>query len=118
MSDKPITLTNDNFEQVVLNSSVPVVVDFWAPWCGPCRVVGPMVESLAEEFSGLATISKLNIDDYDRIATEYHIQAIPTLLFFQNGRVIDQVTGVTPKATLVNKLTALLADHNAVSQVA
>jgi thioredoxin 1 len=102
-----ITLTGDNFEQEVLNSTTPVLVDFWAPWCGPCRMISPMIEELAMSFAGQAKVGKLNIDNYVRVATQYRIQAVPTLLFFKQGQVVDQVVGVVPKQVLVDKLNAL-----------
>lgn len=109
MSDttKSIKLTEDNFQSEVLESQKPVLVDFWAPWCGPCRMIGPMIEDLAHQFAGRAKVGKLNIDDYDHLATQYGIQAVPTLLFFKDGRVVDQVVGIAPLSVLVEKLTAL-----------
>ena len=107
-SNSVITLTDDSFEQEVLASSQPVLVDFWAPWCGPCRLVAPIVESIATDFAGQVKVCKLNADQFDRIATRYQIHAIPTLLIFQNGKVVDQAIGVLPKAELAAKLTALL----------
>jgi thioredoxin 1 len=107
-SSSVITLTDDSFQQEVLNSSQPVLVDFWAPWCGPCRLVAPIVESIAADFAGQVKVCKLNADQFDRIATLYQIHAIPTLLIFQQGKVVDQAIGVSPKAELVAKLTELL----------
>jgi thioredoxin 1 len=109
----PIQLTNDTFASEVLQSSVPVVVDFWAPWCGPCRVVRPIVEALATEFAGQAKVAKLNIDDYPELATQYAVHAIPTLLFFQNGQVMDEAVGVVSKQSLAAKLNTLLDRHSA-----
>lgn len=103
----PTILTTDNFRQEVLESSLPVLVDFWAPWCGPCRVVAPLLEALAKEFAGQVKVAKLNVDEFEQLASQYQIQAIPTLLFFKAGQVVDQVTGVAPKATLITKLNAL-----------
>ncbi len=101
-----VTLTDDTFAFEVLESSVPVLVDVWAPWCGPCRVIGPIVDQLAQEFGGQAKVGKLNIDDHPRLATRYGVRAVPTLLIFQNGRVVDEIIGVVPKAVLAEKLTA------------
>ncbi|NJR64336.1 MAG: thioredoxin [Leptolyngbyaceae cyanobacterium CRU_2_3] len=103
-----ITLTDRNFHQEVLTSSQPVLVDFWAPWCGPCRLVAPMVESLAIEFAGQVKVGKLNTDQFDHFATQYHIQAIPTLLIFKDGQAVDEVVGIVPKAELAAKLRATL----------
>ncbi len=119
MSDntKPIKLTEDNFQSEVLESQQPVLVDFWAPWCGPCRMVGPIVEELAEQFATRAKVSKLNIDDFEHLATEYDIQAIPTLLFFKDGQVVDRVVGVAPLSVLADKLTALEELHPSTTEV-
>ena len=108
-----ITLTDDSFQQEVLTSSQPVLVDFWAPWCGPCRLVAPIVESIATDLAGQVKVCKLNADQFDRIATLYQIHAIPTLLIFKDGKVVDQAIGVSPKAELVAKLTALLDSSQA-----
>jgi thioredoxin 1 len=114
---KSIKLTEDNFQSEVLESQQPVLVDFWAPWCGPCRMVGPIVEELAEQFANRVKVSKLNIDDFEHIATEYDIQAIPTLLFFKDGQVVDRVVGVAPLSVLVDKLTALEEQHPSTAEV-
>lgn len=105
---KPITLTADNFPVEVFGGTEPVLVDFWAPWCGPCRVIGPIVEQIATDFAGRAVIGKVNVDEYPDLATDYGVQAIPTLVFFQNGQVVEQVVGVASRETLTEKLNGLL----------
>ncbi len=102
-----ITLTDANFGQEVLQSEVPVVVDFWAPWCGPCRVVGPVIEELADEFKGQVKVAKLNVDDSPRTAQMFAVRSIPTILFFSEGKIVDSVIGALPKPALAEKMTAL-----------
>ena len=101
------TFTAANFPRDVLDSSHPVLVDFWAPWCGPCRVLAPVIGELATEFAGRVTIGKVNVDDESALAVQYGIRSIPTLLLFKEGQVVDQVVGVVPKHVLVEKLRAL-----------
>lgn len=103
-----LELTDSNFEEVVLKSDKPVLVDFWAEWCGPCRMVGPVVEELAKEYEGKAVIGKLDVDNNPRIATEFGIMSIPALLFFKDGKVVDKQVGAVPKHVLANKLNAQL----------
>ena len=98
--DRPITLTDANFDATVLNSDLPVLVDFWAPWCGPCHIIAPTVEALAKEFSGRLLVGKLNVDENPRTASRYGIMSIPTLLVFKNGRVVDQIVGALPAPAL------------------
>jgi len=102
-----LTVTSENFETEVLQSELPVLVDFWAPWCGPCRVISPIVEEMASEYAGKLTVGKLNVDDHPSIAQKYHITGIPALLFFKDGEVANTVVGAVPKAVLqdnVNKV--------------
>ncbi|MDA0269180.1 MAG: thioredoxin [Cyanobacteria bacterium] len=106
---KYITLTDANFETEVLKSEVPVVVDFWAAWCGPCRLMNPIMDALAASFEGKAKVAKINIDDYNALASDYHIMGVPTLLFFKDGNLIDRTEGVIPEDAIADKLTALMA---------
>ena len=108
MSDKITALTTDTFKSAVASSTTPLLVDFWAPWCGPCKAIAPVLDELATEFDGKVSIAKVNIDENESIAAEYGIRAIPTMLIFKGGRVIEQIVGLLPKATLKSKLTAQL----------
>jgi thioredoxin 1 len=103
-----LEVTDSNFDEVVLNSSVPVIVDFWAVWCGPCRMVGPIVEEIGAEYEGKAKVAKLDVDNNTAAASRFGIRNIPTILFFKNGQVVDKQVGAVPKQVLVNKLEALL----------
>ena len=105
---KYITLTEENFQSEVLESTEPVLVDFWAAWCGPCRVIAPVIEELAVDFEGRAKVGKLDIDDNASISMQYGIRSIPTLLFFKDGQVVDQVVGAASKKLLADRLNALL----------
>lgn len=101
-----LEITDSNFEELVLKSDKPVLVDFWAEWCGPCRMVGPVVEELSKEYDGKAVVGKVNVDLNSSISMKYGIRNIPTLLYFKNGEVVDKQVGVVPKATLAGKLDA------------
>lgn len=103
-----IAITDANFDEIVLKSDKPVLLDFWAEWCGPCRMVGPFVEQIAEEFEGKAVVGKVDVDSNPGVAGKFGIRNIPTILFFKNGEVADKQVGAVPKATLVSKLEALL----------
>lgn len=103
-----VELTDNNFDELALKSDKVVVVDFWAPWCGPCRMVGPAMDELANEYDGLAVVGKMNVDDNPQIATKYGIRSIPTILFIKNGEVVDRSVGAVPKTTLAGKLDAAL----------
>jgi thioredoxin 1 len=101
-------LTDAAFEKDVLKSPQPVLVDFWAPWCGPCRMLGPIVEELSKEYAGRVVVGKMNTDDNPGTASHYNISAIPTMLFFKGGEVVDQLVGVHPKGEIKAKIDSLL----------
>lgn len=103
-----VTLTDTNFDTEVTKASQPVLVDFWAEWCGPCKMVAPILDELATEYGGKIKIGKVNIDDHQALATQYGIRAIPTLLIFKNGQVIDQVVGLRSKKDFKGKLDRAL----------
>ena len=102
-----IKLTEQNFDAEVLQSALPVVVDFWADWCGPCKMMGPYVTAMEPLYQGKVKIGKLNVDDAADIAERYHVMSIPTLLFFKNGEVVGSSVGLIPKETLQEKIEAL-----------
>lgn len=104
-----VTLTADNFEQEVTKSAKPVLVDFWAEWCGPCKMVAPILDELAGEYDGKVKIGKVNIDDHQNLAIQFRINSIPTLLFFKNGQIVDQVVGLKSKKDFKAKLDQLSA---------
>ncbi len=95
-----IQLSDENFEREVLKSDIPALVDFWAPWCGPCRIVGPIVEELAQQYSGKLKVGKMNVDENPITPGKYGIRGIPTLIIFKNGEVLDQVVGAVPKGNI------------------
>jgi thioredoxin 1 len=107
---EPQTITVDNFEAEVLKAGNPVLIDFWAPWCGPCRVISPVVEEMAEQYVGQLKVGKLNVDDHPAIAQQYGITGIPALLFFKDGAVVDTVVGAVPKNVLQKHVIDVLGN--------
>ena len=105
---EPVVLTDANFEQTILTSKVPVLVDFWAVWCSPCKMIAPHVAALAQEFAGRALIAKLNVDENPRVAGQFGVMSIPTLLIFSGGRVVDQVVGAQPASVLRQRLARVV----------
>lgn len=103
-----IELTDSNFEETVVKSDKPAMVDFWAEWCGPCRMIAPFVKEISEEFEGKAIVGKVDVDNNNGVAVKYGIRNIPTVLFFKGGQVVDKQVGAAPKKVLVEKLQKLL----------
>jgi len=104
-----IELTDSNFETEVLNSDIPVLVDFWAPWCTPCRMVAPIVEEISHEYEGKVKVGKLNTDDNQAVASQYGIMSIPTLMIFKGGKVVERIIGAQPKGALTGKIDDVIA---------
>ena len=104
-----VEITDSNFDELVMNSTQPVVVDFWAEWCGPCRLIGPVIEELSKEYEGRAIVGKVDVDANSEVSAKFNVRSIPTVLFIQNGVVVDKSVGAVPKATLAEKLIALLS---------
>ena len=103
-----LEFTDANFEEISKNSDQPILVDFWAEWCGPCRMVGPLVEQLAEEYDGKALIGKVNVDENPQLSAKFGVRNIPTILFLKDGEVVDKSVGAAPKAALASKLDAII----------
>lgn len=108
MAGGTITLTDKNFSAEVLNADMPVLVDFWAAWCGPCRMIAPTIDELARDYAGRVKVGKLNVDDNGNTAAQYGIMSIPTLLLFKDGKAVDKVVGAVPKRDLQRRLDAVL----------
>jgi len=102
--NKVIEITKDNFEQKVLNSDKPVLIDFWASWCGPCRAVAPVMEELAGQYDGRAVVGKVNVDNENELSAKFRIMSIPTVMLFKGGQVVDKIVGSRPKADFENLL--------------
>lgn len=105
---KPVDITDDSFESEVLKADTPVIVDFWATWCGPCKMIAPILEEIASEYADKVKVVKIDVDANNQTAAQFNIMSIPSLLFFKNGEVVDQVVGALPKAQLTARLEKVL----------
>jgi thioredoxin len=105
---KPITFTDNNFEEEVIKSDKPVLIDFWAVWCGPCKIIAPVVEELAAEYEGKVKVGKLDVDENQQASIKYGVRSIPTLLIFKDGKVKETIIGAVPKSQIVQKLNSAL----------
>ncbi len=104
-----IEFTDANFDSEVIKSDTPVLVDFWAPWCGPCKMIAPIVEEISTEYSGRLKVGKVNTDDNQKVATDYGVMSIPTIMIFKNGEVVERIIGAQPKDALTSKIDSVLA---------
>ena len=103
-----ITFTDGNFEEEVINSSIPVLVDFWAEWCVPCKMIAPTVDEIAKEFDGKLKVGKVDVDSNPKVSSKYQIRSIPSIVFFKDGKVTDQIVGAVPKVKIMSKVESIL----------
>ena len=103
-----VTLTDENFESEVIKSKQPVLVDFWAEWCGPCKMLGPIIEELSKEYTGKVKVAKINVDDNPSLSSKFGIRSIPTLILFKNGQIVEQLIGMQPKGAIKSKIDAAI----------
>ena len=106
--NEPININEASFEKAVINSPVPILVDFWAPWCGPCKMIAPLLDEIAKESDGRFRVTKVNVDDDPALMQRFGIRGVPTLLFFSKGELRDRIVGIAPKKTILDKLDALV----------
>ena len=106
---QPVAVTDNDFAELVLQSDTPVLVDFWAEWCGPCRVLGPVIESLSQDYDGKVKVAKVDVDSNQQVAMQYGIRSIPTVMLFDKGQIVDTIVGVRPKSDYENSLKKVMA---------
>ena len=112
MKNEPINVTDDHFENVILQSEIPVIVDFWAPWCGPCKMVAPILEKIAKEYEGKLLVAKVNTDENPKWAMDYGVQGIPTMLFIADGKIVHNQVGAVPEPYLRDMIDTFLSTVN------